>query len=477
LKIDKILFFLSLATLISLCGCQSAPAAESIKSKNDGAFEAALESTANEQSAADTERLMESPIYTNVFTSTDGNIFYSVEVELPNEMETSAVVQVTPQIISADQAQTIANVLFDGATMYEYSEQLSKVELEEQILYLKQILSDEDYLSDHYSAEQSVIDYATSLYENRLALYESQYAEASDFVEPQPCQWTFYPETHYLETGENNGSEYMIATVTVDGCPYQYKVCNRNESDYRIHSIFAFVDDTKINTDEILSLKEPSQSDVDSVYERVENTLERMELSDWYIYSVEVNERELENGTTGYTIVAEVYPTYSGVEVLPQEQLSNLKTEDAYASNYYYEMMEFAFSGDRLTYFEYQAPLQIVSIVNENVPVLSTEEITEIFETQMKLDDITTYQIEELPDEFSDMQIEKVDVSIDAVEFGLARIRIKNNVSDFYMVPAYSFRGSYITYNSDGSAVMEIETTFATINAVDGSIINTQLGY
>ena len=49
--------------------------------------------------------------------------------------------------------------------------------------------------------------------------------------------------------------------------------------------------------------------------------------------------------------------------------------------------------------------------------------------------------------------------------------------TDFYLVPACTFRGAIAGHYSDGSVDAERETALAVINAVDGSIINTQLGY
>lgn len=206
--------------------------------------------------------------------------------------------------------------------------------------------------------------------------------------------------------------------------------------------------------------------------------LKAMGLEDWHISSSRVMNMELGDGRVGYTVVIKASPSYEGIKVVSQEQIASLKSDDAYASNYYYEVVEMDFTDGVLVFFEYQAPLDVVSVVNDSVMLLTTDKVVAAFENCMTLDEIVKYQVQGIPDEFADtQQISRVEAIVDTVEFGLTRIRIKNNESDFYLVPAYTFKGTYVAYNGAGEAGMEMETTFAVINAVDGSIINTQLGY
>jgi len=454
-------------------GCQPNPEINTVTSKNDGAFEAALENAAteipNEVGAAQT--------YQASFTSADGTITYTVNAELPAAAGTGPVIQVTPHEITTDEARAIAQVLFDGADMYEYSEEMSKSELEESILYLERKLSDYDTLLEYYGGNREMTDIIVSMYTAQIAGYKEKYENSEDAVEPQLCHWEFYPETHYTAVG-TSGSEYIMAMTMLDGIPYRYRVCNRNEADYRIHSVFAFPDQTKINLDTIYSTQKPSESDITALCIQAQEMLKAMGLEDWYISSSSVMNMELGDGRIGYTVVIKAAPSYEGIKVVPQEQIASLKSDDAHASNYYYEVVEMDFTGGLLTFFEYQAPVDVVSVVNDGVMLLTAGEIVDTFENYMTLDDIATYQIPGIPDEVAEtQQISRVEAIVDTVEFGLTRIRIKNNESDFYLVPAYTFKGTYVAYNGVGEAGMKMETTFAVINAVDGTIINTDLGY
>ncbi len=71
-------------------------------------------------------------------------------------------------------------------------------------------------------------------------------------------------------------------------------------------------------------------------------------------------------------------------------------------------------------------------------------------------------------------------------ELGLVRTRVKDNATDFYLLPAYTFRASYTLYDQNGALVFDSKIFEQTglgakellvVNAVDGSVINTELGY
>ena len=87
-------------------------------------------------------------------------------------------------------------------------------------------------------------------------------------------------------------------------------------------------------------------------------------------------------------------------------------------------------------------------------------------------------------DEFS--QTVRKDVNVIQVELGLVRTRVKDSLTDFYLLPAYTFRASFVLYDQDGRVVADNEQMDPTgsftkallvVNALDGSIIDTALGY
>ena len=112
--VSAILCVLSVASLFS--GCQAAPDTAVVAGKNDGAFESALNSSAEPVEGANTETFS----YTNTFTSTDGKIEFNIN---DNSIEYSGnpmpVLRVTPHSITPEEAKTVYTALFGDTPAYE----------------------------------------------------------------------------------------------------------------------------------------------------------------------------------------------------------------------------------------------------------------------------------------------------------------------------------------------------------------------
>ena len=199
-KIFSVILCLSIVlTLFS--GCQAAPDSAVVAGKNDGTFESALQSSAEPAGNADTEPFS----YSESFTSTDGKIEFNINIpEVDYTGNPMPVIQVTPEPITGEQAKRIAETLFGSDTkFYEYSEDKSKKELEEEILHYR-LISSYEYIREEYrdspqSPEEieAAIQMHMEARQEILAKYEAMYAEASENVVQEECKWTFFPQSHY----------------------------------------------------------------------------------------------------------------------------------------------------------------------------------------------------------------------------------------------------------------------------------------
>lgn len=131
------------------------------------------------------------------------------------------------------------------------------------------------------------------------------------------------------------------------------------------------------------------------------------------------------------------------------------------------------FANGILTHCQIESPMDVVNVLNSDVQILEFEEIMQKAVSYLEMSDST----DDLHMIYT-VNSARSEAIVDEVEFGLVRTRIKNNEEDFYLVPAYTLRGIYRYYDQSESVIHESEEyTFVTVNAVDGSIINTQLGY
>ena len=480
--VSAILYVLIVVSLFS--GGQAAPDTAVVVGKNDGRFEAALNSEAT-ASGAETEAFS----YSDKFTGTDGKIEFYIDVsDIEYSGNPMPVIRMTPEPLTVEKAKQISEVLFGDAKLYEDSGELSKSELEDQILYYRQI-SSYDYIAhelEGLNGERSKDEIEAAIQshmEARLAILadlKEQYEDAPDDAERQECRWTFYPASHYalpgLELTENEDKTKQINAITeIEGVQYLYWVNSRDAEDFRNHSINAFFDDRRLQekidagiVEKLYHAEEPDEDQVEAVRRQVADMIERMDIGEWEITYCETSYHK---DREGYQIAIEATPVYNGIAVTPQTQLANLKSEEEYASNYYYEQLSFRMGTEgELISFSYYGPLEVVDVVNENTAVMSFDELTDRIKAQLPMDDIGMYQV------YETIPTEKVVMMILYMEFGLSRTKIRDNPDDFYLVPSVTLRGSYLMYNESSELIetgMEgVEQTLLVLNLVDGSVIH-----
>ena len=478
--------FLVILLIFCAAACQATPEDAVVTSKNDGAFESALYHAeeqaveeANEpqnEESTETSSIDTSKTYVTEFSSTDGSILYSVDLVEPFVPETMDVLRVTPHDITSEDAQRIAKAIFGDEEVYEYSTEMSRAELEERILELRQHISSWDSLLEYYGGDESIASMVQENYEARIATLEDLYEDASDCVTAKLCDWEFHSPDYYLDPsyGISYGDDPMRelkATIWVDGTPYVYTVSNREGEDYRLHSVSAYIDDLMVPESQKYSTDAITQKDRIELAHKAQEILDSMGMGEWVIDSVTTSYKPGDDAD-GYSILrVTACPVYNDVKVTYQGQISNLKSDDAYASDYYYENIEFTFSGGRLTSFFYDATLDVVD-TNENVPILSFAEAMKKFQSQMEIQDASYY-----------IGTASAEIDVTRVELGLARIRIQNNETDFYLTPAYTFYGISTLYDEASNEINwgfgqdDAVERLLTINAVDGSVINVDKGY
>ncbi len=124
--------------------------------------------------------------------------------------------------------------------------------------------------------------------------------------------------------------------------------------------------------------------------------------------------------------------------------------------------------------FQWKYPVQIKNILNNNADIMSFDVIRQIFKDQLIRQNV-----------WEDHSILSEAITINRIELGLVKVSKKD--SDGYMfIPAWDFFGARTikyaaeTANADENNEITFDyygTSFLTINAIDGSIINRNLGY
>ena len=469
--------FLALALCVILLlssGCQPTPDKASVVRRDPDALYASGGTVS--ASAEKTISVNES------FASTNGRVRYTLALDNVSVPPAALpVLRVTPEPITAESAKRIAEVLFDGSPMYEPS-QLTRAEIAEKIAELERSLEEEALRQEANGVEKDMKTLRRARQE-QLAYYESIYGSAPESSVRTPCQWSFFPTTHYIPDWVD-GDESIMASAEIRGIPYRFWVLNRDASDYRVHSIYCSDASGSMEIYNSLGYPEPLE---DAAQQELKacaaEWIDRMGVGEWvidYCRQRQIGALDANGASAESRYIYQVHASriYGGTPVVWQPQLGNLKTGDAYASNYYYEEIVFEFGYDRqLVSFRYEAPERVTETVNEAAPIFPLEEILERVRDHLTLRDTFAY--------YASYDADHVDVNITELSVGLTRTRIPGSADDFYLLPAVTVRGSYSVYDAAGKPIAGsdypapalTDYTFLVMNVTDGSVINTELGY
>ena len=530
--------------LFSLAACQPAPEKEVVVSKNDGAFEQAITTDAGENGGVSTQAengdapnsaAAESTAfsYTDSFTSTDGKITYNINAQVDVPTVNMPIVQVRPMVINGPKARQIVQALFGDAPIYEKTNEKSKSEWEDLIISISNWTSDEAIREAHGdNLSQDEIESIRASRQSILDSYKAAYEQAREVVPKEECQFRFYREftrysfdgagayadepSYYEDIPYGQGYE-LQAVAELDGLRYHIWFHNREADDFRNHSVSVFIEETDgpdvMNEYKrsvgLLSETPPTAEQISEVERITREMLSAMGIGDWQVtvFELHTDYSDLEDPDNtldphkDYRIGVHCLPVYEGVVVTKQQWLGNIKSKNEYASNYYYEDLSFLFSNDgRLLSFEYYGPLELVQVVNANVPVMSMAEIQQRVHEQLILSDLDSLweynrpgfienmfagspiSAEGLAEQRAFFSAVSAEYNITSVEIGLARTRIKDNKTDFYLVPAVTLRGQSTILNAQGDNLGVIaagvmpgqDTTILGLNLVDGTVLMLQ---
>jgi len=541
-KIISAILLISL--LFSLAACQPAPEKEVVVSKNDGAFEQAITTDAGENGGVSTQAengdapnsaAAESTAfsYTDSFTSTDGKITYNINAQVDVPTVNMPIVQVRPMVINGPKARQIVQALFGDAPIYEKTNEKSKSEWEDLIISISNWTSDEAIRQAHGdNLSQDEIESIRASRQSILDSYKAAYEQAREVVPKEECQFRFYREftrysfdgagayadepSYYEDIPYGQGYE-LQAVAEVDGLRYHIWFNNREADDFRNHSVSVFIEETGgpdvMNEYKrsvgLLNETPPTAEQISEVERITREMLSAMGIGDWQVtvFELHTDYSDLEDPDNtldphkDYRIGVHCLPVYEGVVVTKQQWLGNIKSKNEYASNYYYEDLSFLFSNDgRLLSFEYYGPLELVQVVNANVPVMSMAEIQQRVHEQLSLSDLDSLweynrpgfienmfagspiSAEGLAEQRAFLTAVSAEFNITSVEIGLARTRIKDNKTDFYLVPSVTLRGKETVLNAQGDDLGLIatgvmpgqDTTILGLNLIDGTVLMLQ---
>lgn len=485
--------------MLLLCGCQQSPNKSPVVSKNDGSFDInVVQSATRPEGSAEvdpntriTSSVEEIPTqkytYRDNFSSTDGTVAFTMNLEMDIPNAPIPVVEVAPHYLTGADAKRIAEVLFEGAKFYEaqptFSTVYSKSEIQEKLMRWSQYTSDEAIERLFGTPQINAANVVQDFIERYTQLMET----APEAVDATPCLWQFRESWKYNYTEEQVNTENISvsfddeirAYTSSEGIPYRFTVSTRNKTDFKYNMIFALPDfgispwslDEMILQARLCRDKKPTDEQIACAKNKAEEWLNRMNLGEWAIDVCNV--LQYSNGdAVDYKISVQAVPTFNGAAAIRRPQLSNLKSKELYASNYYLTDAELIFSPDgTLLSFQLFSPVDVTRMVNESPAVLDMDRLIENAKNYFQLTDAYFYGIGGSMDE-SGTDID-CNVDIDNLEYGLSRVKVPDTDDSYYYVPSLALSGDIqYTISDTGEVCFSNENTvLLLINAVDGSFI------
>lgn len=498
---SNIVVLLAVFMLISfsICGCENNPNDEIVTSKNDNTFDVNILQPASTEITHNENKVYH---FADTFCSTDGSVEFEINIE-ENQLNSGLpVVEVVPHYITEADAKRIANVLFENETFYEARPIFDvKYSLGDIEAYINRWVpyTNTNALSELYGTQDTVfLNEILDSVKNALQVFQQMADKDVVTSDQELCNWEFKPESYYKYDAEelrgedlSQDNDEITAELVHNGIPYIICFSKRDKSDFKLNYIYAYPHsynspmdiDSAIFRAQLCRTEEPSDEQIDRIKEETQDMLDRMELGDWVIDECYLQTNSI-GQQTEYIIYINAVPIMEGIPVVRQPQLTYLKSEANYASNYYLSDARFMFSANgELIKFEMFSPIDIKDVINTNVATLPMDELFSKAITHLSLTDYHEYGV------YGEALIEKqkaageefvCHVEICEMEYGMLRVRVPNSDESYYYVPGMILYGTidYLgketqkLYESSGTTIWEDRIVpLVALNAVDGSII------
>lgn len=149
------------------------------------------------------------------------------------------------------------------------------------------------------------------------------------------------------------------------------------------------------------------------------------------------------------------------------EGCSSGNTAEAYAPMWFYEHLDFWVNDSGILGVRWESPIKEKETVVTDCSLLSFADIAAIFSEMMPI----IYDFDATLD-----AVGTITYRIDRIELELVRVADQNSLATGLLVPAWRFYGSKSGTDHAGLGFEEIGC-YLTVNAVDGSVIDTTVGY
>lgn len=455
------------ASVCAGCGGVSEPREDLVKPKEESSQEpqAVAEGSIAEQVQAPGRFAME-------FSDAAGQLSVSVDasVTVP-EAKGIRLKNVISRIFTQEDYDSVNRVLMNSETLWDRQAEeddpahgFTKAEIEQRIEDLKRLEATGASYVDEYGDERSYGE-AIKKFEEML-----KYAPETVKIKEIEAKVQYDPDASANGTPEKN---WLQGNITVDGKDYAVSLGNDLTPAWRwisfsVSRLGNGGNYMPVGVEAAGSFLNTPTADIISKAERAAAEMGFHEFvscgGEYFSNYTENKEGEMVTADSGYGVY--FARVIDGIPVT-FTHTDGTGSEGRWSS-WPYEKLSIVYDDEGLADFQWQDPYTVTDKSDEYVFLMPFDEICKIFKEMIQ----KKYAF------FTDNNI-KVSFSIDEIRLGYMRVMEKGNVMEGTMVPVWDFFGSQTVEREDGTTEVTggpFDSWF-TVNAMDGTVIDRDLGY
>ncbi len=451
-----------------LTACQPTPEKPVVMAKADNALESALAATpaptntpSQTDRADDTTRMVTKEHWTDSTASKLTAVTIDADVLVP-DVPAFPVCEVAPIVVDQPLAEKFVKHVSKDAEKIYNGDSSSKENLEEGIVWLQGEIAKAEAGHQDPDDDLTIEERLASL-NKQLEECQTAYAKviAEGDTTGDPLDYTFepmlgFPRTEVCFTAEmKDGSSRLI----------RFERCNDGGGPTFSFLSVANMNEFKERVGKPVSMDEARKAALETVND--------LDIGEFTLAS------ETDNGRYNELTF---YRVFNGIPVTAisasQGNSSGVCTEEELTYNFvlWDESLTVCVNNTGVIMIDWTSPCDVTRTVNENVALKPFDEIKQIFKQQI------LYNVYEEDGKEDTLKINQV-------RLGYMAVPEKGDISHYRMIPVWDFIGPSFSdedyakitdpkYNEEGSSVIPNENiSYLTVNAIDGSIINRNLGY
>ena len=525
----KKIYALLIIMTIFFAACQPTPDAPIVREKNEEGIIEAIENkdSGNNKTEISQSSFQYSPTWQEEIEGRSDklSVTVSADVVVPNGGN-MPIVSIYPIYISEEIAAKMMNVLGQGNAFYPMSKIRTKDDLMTEILELKEwianpsgdLYTDRDKYPDEW---QRYLDGK----QNRVEQLQTEYQSAPETIEEMPLEAVYRSSSsgadmtlvcddienqlnEATDKDEKEELEMMLSEMqmVVDGNNNVFQISGAadiGKDDVARITITKNIDSPEYNAVSFTGLYDNETifplpfegaynqalhknfEDVDGLSISYNEALEiaRTAIADIGLEDMIFADAQVIGKANPMVHVSEWKDAYRFAftrrveNVQITHDITDMSYTDALNVVWKNEYIEICVDDTGIVKFTWVAPAEIKDVLATNVELLPFEEIQNIFRDYI--------YIKGAYDEAEDITSRQTTIS--EVKLGLMQVQSTQSDTGYLLVPVWDFYGYDVNTYSDGSklvldessqlTIVNHNTSYLTINAIDGSIIDRSLGY